>query len=255
LTRSKDEHAGDGTPPAPRICIDGRFGLRWVRLGALMPRKVAVAARSRVLGASMMMRYAALALFALAPAMARAAPCGELMKLTLANSTVISAAVIPAGDFTPTDTPGKPVTVPAFCRVELRATPVLDSQIGMEVWLPDSGSWNGKLLGVGNGGYSSVLDYSAMADGLRAGYAVVATDQGHHGDDLRFVVGHPSRAPPPLAASVAICTCRTSGSISGYSRDWSSTEGSMLRSAAKAAALLSTADRASSICRQGATDA
>ena len=140
-----------------------------------------------------MVRLACFAVLVLAPALAHAAPCGELTKLTLANTTVTAATPVPKGVFNPADTPTKPLTVPAFCRVQLHATAVPDSDIGMEVWLPQEDAWNGKLLGIGNGGYSSVLDYAAMADGLRAGYAVVATDQGHHGDDLRFVVGHPGK--------------------------------------------------------------
>lgn len=101
----------------------------------------------------MIARYAFLGAMVLAPAAAHAAACDELTKLTLANTTVNATASVPAGAFTPADTPAKPITVPAFCRVQLRATPVPDSDIGMEVWLPAEGAWNGKLLGIGNGGY------------------------------------------------------------------------------------------------------
>jgi feruloyl esterase len=134
-----------------------------------------------------------LALFALAGSAAHAASCGDLAKLTLPDVSVSSAGAVAAGAYAPPGTSGKPVTVSAFCRVELRATPTADSRIGIEVWMPEGSAWNGKLLGIGNGGYSSVLDYPAMAEGLRSGYAVVATDQGHQGDDLRFVVGHPGK--------------------------------------------------------------
>lgn len=124
---------------------------------------------------------------------ARAAECGQLARLALPDVKVLAAAPQGAGPFTPAGPGGKTVTVSAFCRVRVEATPTSDSRIGFEVWLPAAGSWNGKLLGIGNGGYSSVLDYPAMADGLARGYAVVATDQGHQGDDLRFVVGHPGK--------------------------------------------------------------
>ncbi|MEI9900190.1 MAG: tannase/feruloyl esterase family alpha/beta hydrolase, partial [Hyphomicrobium sp.] len=141
----------------------------------------------------MIARFILLALFAFATSAAHAASCGDVVKLTLPNVSVTSASLVAAGAFTPPATPGKPVTVTAFCRIELRVTPTPDSQIGIEVWTPEGSAWNGKLLGIGNGGYSSLLDYPAMAEGLRGGYAVVATDQGHQGDDLWFVVGHPGK--------------------------------------------------------------
>lgn len=134
---------------------------------------------------------AAMAL-AFAPATARAASdCAALAALTLPNATVVTADAVPAGPLSPAK--GVTLTVPAFCRVTAIGTPTPDSRIGFEVWLPAAAAWNGKLLGVGNGGYSSVLDYKAMADGLGAGYATVATDDGHTGEDLQFVVGHPGK--------------------------------------------------------------
>ena len=44
-------------------------------------------------------------------------------------------------------------TLPAFCRVVAEAKPTADSDIKIEVWLPVSG-WNGKLQGIGNGGFA-----------------------------------------------------------------------------------------------------
>jgi feruloyl esterase len=70
---------------------------------------------------------------------------------------------------------------------------VPDSRIGIEVWIPPAASWNGKLLGTGNGGFSSAMSYPAIADGLNRGYAVVATDTGHSGDTMDFGVGHPEK--------------------------------------------------------------
>lgn len=123
---------------------------------------------------------------------AQAAECARLTQLSLPDLKVLTATEVPAGPFTPMGPGGKAVAVAPFCRVQVEAAPSPGSRIGFEVWLPAAGAWNGKLLGVGNGGYSSVLDYPAMADGLGRGYATVATDQGHQGEDLRFVVGHPA---------------------------------------------------------------
>jgi hypothetical protein len=44
---------------------------------------------------------------------------------------------------------------------------------------------------LGNGGYSSAMSYSAMLEQLKRGYATVATDTGHNGDDPDFVAGRP----------------------------------------------------------------
>jgi feruloyl esterase len=69
-------------------------------------------------------------------------------------------------------------------------TPVEGSNVGFEVWLP-AAEWNGKIEMLGNGGYSSAMSYQAMADQLKRGYAVVATDTGHRGDDPDFAASHP----------------------------------------------------------------
>ena len=84
--------------------------------------------------------------------------------------------------------------LPAFCRVSGTVTPSPDSSIYVELWLPASG-WNGKLEGVGNGGWAGSIFYFLMADGLRRGYAVVATDTGHAGDmgDGSFAFNHPEK--------------------------------------------------------------
>lgn len=124
-------------------------------------------------------------------------PCGVMSWLTIANVTVAAVSEVAAGALSPLHANEGRVPVdlpvPEFCRVEATVAPTYDLQIGIEVWLPKAGSWNGKLLGVGNGGYSSILDYKAMADGVSRAYVTVGTDGGHKGDDLRFVIGHPEK--------------------------------------------------------------
>ena len=56
---------------------------------------------------------------------------------------------------------------PAFCRVAATISPVPGSTIKIEVWLPVEG-WNGKFVGVGNGGFSGEICYFAMAEPLAA---------------------------------------------------------------------------------------
>lgn len=117
------------------------------------------------------------------------ASCSRLTSLTIPNVRVESAFIVPAG---PLAQGGAGTTVPSRCRVAAVATPTPDSRIGIEVWLPASG-WNHKLLGTGNGGFSSALNYRAMADGLTRGYAVAGTDTGHTGESTDFGNGHPEK--------------------------------------------------------------
>jgi feruloyl esterase len=85
-----------------------------------------------------------------------------------------------------------PVAPRPFCRVEATLTPSIDSAIRIEVWMPVSG-WNGKFQGVGNGGFSGAIAYSALAAALRRGYAAASTDTGHEGNSASFGLGHPEK--------------------------------------------------------------
>ena len=57
------------------------------------------------------------------------------------------------------------------------------------------GTWNGKLVTTGNGGYSNALSYRDMANALAQGYAAVGGDTGHQSaaDDLLWGQGHPEK--------------------------------------------------------------
>ena len=83
--------------------------------------------------------------------------------------------------------------LPAFCRVAASLTPSSDSDIRIEVWLPDTGNWNGKFQAVGNGGWAGTITYPAMATALAAGYATTSTDTGHVGNTAAFALGHPEK--------------------------------------------------------------
>jgi feruloyl esterase len=125
-------------------------------------------------------------------ASAAAQPCESLASLKMPDTTINTAALVPAGPFVANPTAaaagrgGTPPTLPAFCRVQLTVAP----QINVEVWLPSSG-WNGKFEGVGGGGYAGAISYGAMVTALNAGYATASTDTGHVGGDGRFALGHP----------------------------------------------------------------
>lgn len=124
--------------------------------------------------------------------------CSGLSTLNLPHTTISSAVDISAA--TLPSPPGlnnaSPVAVPARCEVKAISRPTKDSEIGLLVWLPVSG-WNGKYLQVGSGGWGGSFDQSAMADGLRRGYAVAATDDGHGSagalPGAAWAVGHPEK--------------------------------------------------------------
>ncbi len=144
-----------------------------------------------------MAAFGALALAA-APAAAPAPMgCESLARTTVTNGRVVSAASIAAGSFSPPNAGGATATaaftaLPAFCRVMLTLTPSADSDIQVEVWLPQSG-WNQKLQVSGNGGLGGAIAYSSLAASVKAGYAAAATDTGHVGGNADFVKGHPEK--------------------------------------------------------------
>ena len=108
--------------------------------------------------------------------------CEGLSAVTLSNTTITVAQSVPTGKFSPPY--GNPIDeMPAFCRVSGLIKPTSDSSIRFEVWLPAAG-WNGKFLGVGNGGFAGSIDYNALAGDLKRGYATAATDTGHEADGV-----------------------------------------------------------------------
>jgi len=104
------------------------------------------------------------------------------------------AASVPPGGFTQQGGRGANAfkNLPAFCRIAATLKPTSDSDIKIEVWMPQSG-WNGKLQSVGNGAWAGTIGYSAMATALSAGYATASTDTGHTGNNANFIAGHPEK--------------------------------------------------------------
>ena len=105
-----------------------------------------------------------------------ASSCTSLAALQLPHTSITKADVVSAGTFTPPT--GKPLPdLPAFCRVTAVVKPSADSDILVEIWMPQS-DWNQRLEGTGNGGFAGKISYGALAEGLRRGYAVANTDMG-----------------------------------------------------------------------------
>jgi feruloyl esterase len=135
-------------------------------------------------------------------ALAAPTPCGNLKSISLPNTTITMAESVPAGTFTPPPGPAAPegqrggvppavLTVPSLCRVAAILRPSSDSEIAMEVWLPET--WNGKFQFVGGGGWAGVISYPALVAAVNEGYATASTDTGHKGGNANFAIGHPEK--------------------------------------------------------------
>ncbi len=143
------------------------------------------------------MALVAAAAFGLVPGVASAVDCAGFVGATLPGSagTVTEASVVPAGSFSaPT---GVAYDIPSpFCRVQATLRPSPDSDIKVEVWLPEGAAWNGRFLGTGNGGYAGAISYGALANGVQLGFATANTDMGTApatGLDGRPIIGRPEK--------------------------------------------------------------
>ena len=87
-----------------------------------------------------------------------------------------------------------PANIPAHCRVVMVLKPTSDSIINMELWLPTQ-NWNGKFMGVGNGGFAGSIQGLAndMPQAIRLGYATAGTDTGHQDPGGAWAIGHPEK--------------------------------------------------------------
>lgn len=140
----------------------------------------------------------------LLPLLAHAAPtsCERLSKLVLPDTSITVAQSVAAGEFTPPEGfrpgPGDPSStaltaalkeLPAFCRVAATLKPTPDSDIKVEIWMPEA-NWNRKYEATGNGGWAGSISYSSMTEALRNGYATSGTDTGHSSPGGSFALGH-----------------------------------------------------------------
>jgi feruloyl esterase len=118
---------------------------------------------------------------------ASAQTCESLTAAKLTGGTITMAQTVAAGAFAPPAAPGGRgggpnfSDLPAFCRIAATLKPTAESEIKIEVWMPEKSGWNGKFQAVGNGGWNGNIDNNALATGLRRGYAAASTDTGHTG--------------------------------------------------------------------------
>ncbi len=129
---------------------------------------------------------AAVALLAATPA--AALDCAGLSGVALPGAQVTAAAVVPAG------TPPLKATAD-LCRVTVTAHPSADSDVRIELWIPQGAAWNGRFLQVGNGGFAGSMPYRLLGLGVAGGFASAGTDDGHQADgrDGKWALGHPEK--------------------------------------------------------------
>jgi hypothetical protein len=121
--------------------------------------------------------------------------CAALAGVKLESAVITSAAVVPAGAaIEGLDAGGTSANkkLPAICRVKIADKPSAESVTLTEVWLPLAG-WDGRLRGIGNGGFAGNIYFGQMADAVLLGDAASGTDAGHEGMDASFALGHPER--------------------------------------------------------------
>ena len=152
--------------------------------------------------------YALLAL----PLLADDGPCEKLAGLSLPDTTITQAQAIRTP---PADAPAALRNLPPFCRVAATLAPSKDSEIKIEVWLPES-NWNGKLQSLGNGGWSGAINTGGLAGALRRGYATASTDTGHSGGGAAFALGHPEKLTDFGYRAVHEMTVKAKAFIAAY---------------------------------------
>ena len=95
--------------------------------------------------------------------------CGTLTtKSEFENTVIVSATAVDAN---------ASEGLPEFCEIQATISPVAGSKIGAVYRLP--ARWNGKVLGLGGGGFAGNVGLDAAAQGLARGYAVIQNDMGH----------------------------------------------------------------------------
>jgi feruloyl esterase len=177
------------TPPGRfmRIIYDGISAPRHADIelvNSFVGRSIAAVSRSRLV----ICLLTPIALCACARVKAEASPCDSVQKVQLPNTTITNARIVNTGAFQMPRRGARASveffnsfnTLRAFCRVEATVTPSADSHINVEVWLPVT-EWNGRFLGVGNGGFGGSIAYYRLGEAVNSGYAAGSTDTGHHG--------------------------------------------------------------------------
>jgi tannase/feruloyl esterase len=125
------------------------------------------------------------------------ARCADLARLPLGDARIESTEAVSGGRHFSLLTTfiGVPwFDLPPTCRVTGTIKPSADSDIRFALWMPQTG-WNGRMQGVGNGGFAGAVDTMSLKLIVQGGSAAVATDTGHEASDLdgSWALGHPEK--------------------------------------------------------------
>ena len=156
-------------------------------------------------------------LLAVHSSMLFAADCSGLKDLKLADTSITLAETVTSGELKIEGAEAPMRDLPAFCRVAGLLRPTSDSEIRFEVWLPEQG-WNGRYLGVGNGGFAGSIGYQEFANYLKRGFAVAGSDAGHQADgtDASWAYGHPEKVKDFGWRAVHLTAVRARQIITAY---------------------------------------
>ena len=109
--------------------------------------------------------------------------CADLAQTALPHATVTRAVSEAVGDI-------------KVCKIAVTSKPTADSDIRLELWIPEGAAWNGKFVQLGNGGFAGSIPTVQFNGPVRAGYAVSGTDDGHQdpvGTNASWALGHPEK--------------------------------------------------------------
>ncbi|KAK2759266.1 feruloyl esterase, partial [Colletotrichum kahawae] len=107
------------------------------------------------------------------------ASLAEQVKASVPELTSVSSALVSAKSLNVSSV----FNSAAFCRFNGTVPYPENNTVLFEVWLPESGSYNGRFLAVGNGGLAGTIDYAAMVENLNKGFATAGGDSGHRAAD------------------------------------------------------------------------
>ncbi len=122
-------------------------------------------------------------LVALAATATVAAPSGGTNGLATLRELKVDAGRIARVEYADSPTMAIPKgrtfdNLPPRTIVKIVLNPAARSTINVEVWLPDAAKWNGRFIGLGNGGAAGSINPGTLAGVFYSGYAVATTDMG-----------------------------------------------------------------------------
>ncbi|KAK7052665.1 carboxylic ester hydrolase [Favolaschia claudopus] len=112
--------------------------------------------------------------------------------LHLENTTILDATYISSP--TTVSTPGScqssaTISSGPLCRVYLVINTTSTSAVHAEAWLPNN--WNGRFIGLGNGGTSGCIEYDDLDYTTSLNFAAIGSDNGHDGASGLPFLNHP----------------------------------------------------------------